>query len=376
MATDPQAVDPLIAIIAITGAVSMVILIRLLLRTLRMLRRIEIEPADLLTAVAAGAASILAGEGMWRVSRDILHLPLVVLLLTFAFLEIAVGASALRARRNIVQHGKAGADGLAVWIFTAISALLSAIDSRSASEIIARGAIPFVAAWLWERGLAEARRSHRQPLAWCLTLEHLLAALRITDTNPESTPQLTRLAMAIARHQRAGRIARPFSRHRLAAALRRTAAHTDLASNVTARSQVLQCVGLLTSADTLASIAVPSPWEASAAQGSGNTPCISAIHQVEAELARNLVLQPAWHPDVQTLAAAQHQTSEWAQFRIRSAQAIAAFMIRIQEQPEQVPDLAEIAGSFGKDTLWARARFDTARRLLAETESLLDVQAA
>jgi hypothetical protein len=332
----------------------------------RAIRKAELEAADVLTAIAAGAASVLAGEGMWRVSRDILHLPLVVLLLTFAFLEIAVGASALRAQRNIIKTGRAGVDGLAVWTFTAISALLSAIDSRSTAEMIARAAIPFVAAWLWERGLHEEREAHRQALPWRVTLESLLTWLKIINPNPDATPLLTGLAVAIANHQRAGRMRRHFTRRRLTVALRRTAVATDIANDPEARALVLQTVGFLTSADTLTDVPVPSPWDLGEGLPSAEATPIIQNHQVEAELAKRLAQEDGWNPDPQTLATGHKQSTEWAAFRIRSARAIALILIELRDNPLAAPDLAGIAASFGKDALWGRARLDVARRLKAE----------
>src|SRR5260370_33178620 len=99
---------------------------------------------------------------MWQVVSDALHLPVWLQVGVFAFAEIAIVTSAIRARRTLIDTGSTGVDGPAVWALAGLSAALSALDARHPVEGLLRLAAPMVAAWLGERGLAPQRRHPRR----------------------------------------------------------------------------------------------------------------------------------------------------------------------------------------------------------------------
>jgi hypothetical protein len=119
------------------------------------------KAADALTVLAAAMASSVAATGMWHFFSRTMHLPEWIQAVLFAFMEIAVLASALRARANVARDGQAGADGLAVWVLTSASGMMSATEAASPQEALVRLGAPLVAAWLWERSMVPERRAQR-----------------------------------------------------------------------------------------------------------------------------------------------------------------------------------------------------------------------
>jgi AraC-like DNA-binding protein len=173
---------------------------------------------NFLTLAAAGVATGVAAVGMWRFFGDVLQIRSVLLRSAlFAFLEIALFVSAIRARRNLLddleritaaraaaeqarseatsdraraearvalsrvgeERASTGVDGIAVWALAAMSGTFAALDARSFPEAMFRLAAPLVAAWLWERGLAAHRRQHRSRSAinWTMTPRRVLVKL-------------------------------------------------------------------------------------------------------------------------------------------------------------------------------------------------------
>jgi hypothetical protein len=137
--------------------------------------------AQALSLRAAAATAVvptaLAAQGMVMVGRDALGLPLAFAVALAAFLELALISSALLARASAMAGRPAGADAVAVWVFSAVSGLFSAAheligpldpgtglrgwqhDSLSLLAAGVRISAPLVAAWLWERVLVSARRA-------------------------------------------------------------------------------------------------------------------------------------------------------------------------------------------------------------------------
>ncbi len=172
-----------------------------------------------LTFTAAIFATSVAGVGMWRFFGDVLHLDNLWLRGTlFAFLEVALFVSAIRARRNLLEdlarltaegadtrRASTGVDGAAVWAFAAMSGVFSALDGRTWGERAFRLVAPLVAAWLWERGLAAHRRRARnvrlfRGVDWAGIVERIMVRLRLlrvaerTATEVERARRVARLA--------------------------------------------------------------------------------------------------------------------------------------------------------------------------------------
>ncbi|OPG10581.1 hypothetical protein B1L11_23265 [Microbispora sp. GKU 823] len=172
---------------------------------------------DILTMVAASIATGVSAQGMWRFSGDVLGLDGPLRLVLFGFIEVAVVTSAVRARRSMRDNYSAGVDGIAVWAFAVLTAVLSAMDAtlsgkglKGLAEAAFRLAAPLVAAWLWERGMAIERRRirGRSSIHWRLTPERILVRLGLAEATDRTAGEvdtqrrLTRVALASDRaHQ-------------------------------------------------------------------------------------------------------------------------------------------------------------------------------
>ncbi|MGW4071370.1 hypothetical protein [Nocardia grenadensis] len=116
-------------------------------------------PAErIATVVTAGIASGVAAQGMYVMFSDSLEMPLPLLFLSFAFIELMVITSAMRARKSLLETGVAGVDGIAMWVLTILSGILAATHAEDLGTLILRLAAPLVAAWGWERSMALERR--------------------------------------------------------------------------------------------------------------------------------------------------------------------------------------------------------------------------
>jgi hypothetical protein len=169
-------------------------------------------------AVTAVVPTALAAQGMVMVGRDALGLSLWFAIALAAFLELALISSALLARASAMAGRPAGADAVAVWVFSAVSGLFSATREligplnpatgqrgwqHNSLSVLAAGvriAAPLVAAWLWERVLVSARRqaaarsaaqirADRRLLAFARTAQTLRRLLR---SQTASEPQIRR----------------------------------------------------------------------------------------------------------------------------------------------------------------------------------------
>lgn len=181
-----------------------------------------IRRAQLLSVRAAAATAVvptaLAAQGMVMVGRDALGLPLGFALALAAFLELALISSALLARACALAGRPAGADAIAVWVFSTVSGLFSAAheligppdpatgqrgwqhDSLSLLAAGVRIAAPLVAAWLWERVLVSARRQADARSAAQIRADHRLLAFaraaqrlrRLLNSPTASEPEIRR----------------------------------------------------------------------------------------------------------------------------------------------------------------------------------------
>jgi hypothetical protein len=146
-----------------------------------------------LTLTAAGIATAVAVNGMWRVFGDVLGFTGAGRIALAGFLEVALMVSAIRARRSLREHGTVGVDGAAVWVLALLSAVLAGADAHGLARAV-RFAAPLVAAWLWERGLAAERRRARTPaaIAWRWTRERLAVRLGLAEPTHRETGDVDR----------------------------------------------------------------------------------------------------------------------------------------------------------------------------------------
>ena len=205
------------AALATLFAVTLTLL--LLWRATRLLR--GKKAADTLTVVAAAMASSVAATGMWHFFSRTMHLPVWIQAVLFAFMEISVLASALRARANVARDGNAGADGLAVWVLTCASGLMSASEASSPQEALVRLGAPLVAAWLWERSMVPERRAQRAAkgtaetaVRWLFSVKRIAVRLGLATAlgadleTEDANRRIDRFVRADNRAQRAGFLTR------------------------------------------------------------------------------------------------------------------------------------------------------------------------
>lgn len=150
----------------------------------RALRRHDL--ADVITVLIAMATTVYAGAGNWKFLGNAMHYGTDLRAVLVCALEGAVVVEGLRSRKNIAEIGKAGADGVGLWVLAGLSSMLASSASGSLQEALGRLAIPLVAAWLWERLLAPQRRARKNlrtpaQIKWRITPERILVWLRLAD---------------------------------------------------------------------------------------------------------------------------------------------------------------------------------------------------
>jgi hypothetical protein len=150
------------------------------------------KSADATTVVVAVIATAGAVTGMYHVFTAALHSPPLWAAALCSVLELAMFASALRARDNLAATGSAGVDGAAVWVLAAVSAVLPAAEEQGAVGRLTRLALPLVAAWLWERSLAAQRRTTGARVAWRFTATRVALWLRLADPSVRTATDVDR----------------------------------------------------------------------------------------------------------------------------------------------------------------------------------------
>lgn len=266
-----------IAAVALVALALVVVVLRLACRAVAWLfvRYVAPRPVeDVLTVVSASIATGVSAQGMWRFSGDVLGFDGPLQLLLFAFIEVAMVTSAVRARRNMRENHKAGVDGLAVWALTCLSAVLSAMHSASFPEAVFRLAAPLVAAWLWERGMSIERQrlTGRTQINWRLTPERALVRVGLAESSDRTATEvdvhrrLTRVALA-AKKARALREAGAADRKQARAlakldkAMDRAVEHTGLVQDPDKQQRMLAQIAALYNTAELTKVEAPAFWQ-------------------------------------------------------------------------------------------------------------------
>ncbi|MEV4383992.1 hypothetical protein AB0J58_44615, partial [Streptosporangium sp. NPDC049644] len=194
-------------------------------------------------------------------------------LLLFAFIEVAVITSAVRARRNMRENFSAGIDGIAVWALTGLTAVLSCMDARSIPEAVFRLAAPLVAAWLWERGMAIERHriTGRKRINWRATPERFLVWVGLAESQDRTADEVdrqrrfTRVALAAKKVRvlveagaKPGKVAS--AQKKLETAYAAAHAHTGLGRDPELQEMLAAEVRSLFSAGELVSLEAASAW--------------------------------------------------------------------------------------------------------------------
>lgn len=241
--------------------------------------------ADILTYVAAAIATGVSAQGMWHFFEVVFpDLPIPLRVTLFAFIEIGMLASAVRARRNMRESAaraktdplvrpSAGIDGTAVWALTGLTAVLSSLEAASPPEFIFRLAAPLVAAWLWERGMAIERQriTGRSRINWRLTPERVMVRLGLAEANDRTASEvdahrrLTRVALA-AKKAKALRDSGATPKKvthalaRLDKAMNQAVEHTGLSNDESRQQALLAQIDSLNSTGVLAQRTKVAAW--------------------------------------------------------------------------------------------------------------------
>ncbi|WP_113705184.1 hypothetical protein [Nonomuraea lactucae] len=195
--------------LAATGALNvllMVVCIRMV-KARRRSREADTDPlsgdpqkpvpwANRLTYLSAFLASAIAAQGMFMWLKDVLGFHPIAAFLACAFVELAMLVSALRARDSLKEPPyTTGPDGKAVWMFAALSGVLSASHAASISEAFGRLAVTMVAGWLWERSLQVERKAltgRTSSLQWAISPTRVLIWLGLADPTTRDTNDIAR----------------------------------------------------------------------------------------------------------------------------------------------------------------------------------------
>jgi hypothetical protein len=280
----PLAIDPVQVIDrhpvpAVLIAVALLIALVPLGLLARGLLRARTSAENVLTVIAAGIATSVAAQGMWQFFGDVLHFSGPLRVLTFAFIEVSVITSAVRARASMRERHSAGVDGIAVWMLTCLSAVLSSLDAHSFGETVLRLTAPLVAAWLWERGMAleRLRITGRTQVNWRLTPERILVRIGLADPTDrdvgevDTQRRLMRLALA-AKHARTVRAtgtkrAQRRALAKLDRAMERTVEYGGLGTDPARQDMLLAQLGVLYNAASLLDLTPNAPWAPSPSDG-------------------------------------------------------------------------------------------------------------
>jgi hypothetical protein len=269
---------------------------------------------DWLTRLVAGVATAVSAQGMWRFAGDKLDLDGPVRVVLFAFIELAIIISAVRAHRNMREKYSAGLDGIAVWALACLTAVLSALDATNGAEAVFRLVAPLVAAWLWERGMRLERHRIRgtKGIHWRITPERVLVRLGLAETTDRTASEvdaqrrLTRAALA------ADRVAEttPGTRaHRRAIARlkregRRMVTHTAVSTDVEQQGILMAQLGVARSIAQLAD-AAPAPfWVTPAELSAGSPEGNAALQQLQAWDADTAAMRALVRTELAMLTAA------------------------------------------------------------------------
>lgn len=190
-----------------------------------------------LTLAAAGAAMFTSGWGMWTFFADLGKLPWPMVTAMFLLFDLAAISCAWNARINRVSYGAMGIHGWLVWVFAALSGLMSASDAGG-REAAVRFLAPVVAAILFELLIRGERRDLTQTdSALDRVRRRVMARFGLLDDvdQDDETAATSRMAAKLANqayrvNTSTGRRAAGATRryHRL---LRRASVRMDFANN-------------------------------------------------------------------------------------------------------------------------------------------------
>lgn len=264
------------AVLAVLGVATAVVLG--LCRLARSASRRDWQGEQVGTLLAAAIATGVSAQGMWVFMGDALHLTTGLRVMFFGFLETMTVTSALRARTAQRATDSAGVDGIAMWVLTSLSAVLSATEADNLGALLIRLSAPLVAAWGWERSMAlehRVRIGHHERINWRFTPQRMLIRLGLAGADAQCDASdlavqrsLIAVALAVddARALREDNNASPRkmrkAQQRLRSAMRHATADAGLVpfAGRDRRAVLLDQIAVLRSTSALLDVDVPMPW--------------------------------------------------------------------------------------------------------------------
>ncbi|MFB8353052.1 hypothetical protein [Streptomyces niveus] len=233
------------------------------------------SPAVKVAALAAVGCTAYSADTSWRFAADYLDMAgTVERAAMFGAAELALFATALMARQNLNTRGTPGLPGSLVWVITGVQIIPAYAESGPVGGTVRAFVGPVMAAMLWHLAMGIELRLHKPDAASQGLLaslgrearERLLSRLGIAVrdrdaaqiTRDRATTRAVTLATRLANRtptQRQKWRGRHLTR-RLSKALGRAAVGTDPKQ----RAQLLDQLAARRHADTLATVALPSPW--------------------------------------------------------------------------------------------------------------------
>jgi hypothetical protein len=249
-------------------------------------------PASVVVAaVAAVACTAYTADTSWRFAAQYLDMGSTAeRAAMFAAAELALFACALLARQHIRQTatddqpGRAGTPGLLVWVITGVQVIPAFAVSGTVGGIVRAFVGPFMAALLWHLAMGiEIRHARPGALRYGLLAtiarelrERLLSWLGLA-TRDRSAEQITRDRWTVRAVTYAARLAdTPLGggwwttrrRSRLASRLSVAVGRAQVGAEPEQRRMLLELLAARRHAATLATVTLPSPWQADTAPDS------------------------------------------------------------------------------------------------------------
>ncbi|MHB9862164.1 MerR family transcriptional regulator [Streptomyces sp. YIM S03343] len=239
-----------------------------------LLRQLRGTPAAVLVAsVAAMACTAYSADTSWRFAADYLGMTSSgERAAMFGAAELALFACALMARQNLRTDGAPGAPGLLVWVITGVQVIPAYSESGPVGGTVRAVVGPVLAALLWHLAMGIELR-HRTPGAESGSLPALIArearerllsrlGLAVRDrtaeqiTRDRATVRAVDLAAKLAA-MKPGRRGRARVERRLSVAVGKALTGADEQQ----RDTLLDLLAARRNSASLATIALPSPWE-------------------------------------------------------------------------------------------------------------------
>ncbi|MFD5227394.1 hypothetical protein ACFWJ5_02405 [Streptomyces qaidamensis] len=229
--------------------------------------------AVLVAALAALACTAYSGDTSWRFAEHSLGMVSTEeRAAMFAAAELALFACALMARQNLRTHGAPGAPGVLVWVITGVQVIPAYSESGIVGGTVRAVVGPVLAALLWHLAMGIELR-HAKPGTDSGSLpallarearERLLSRLGLA-TRDRTAEQITRDRWTVKAVALAAKLAemgpKARGRARIARRLSVAVGRAQAGASTEQRAKLLELLAARRHAASLATIALPSPWQ-------------------------------------------------------------------------------------------------------------------